>query len=173
MKVQKQLHEQLECQRQLQLSLEAHARYITSLVEQEGLHHKWPQLAHWSQLTGPSGTTSSGAATTPISEGLLAGVPSLSRSIDAKVDGNGSCIKEETQASDASDYLPEVSGKCETTHGRLEKEQEQSSREKHDEGDKVLDEERTVVSSVLVKQEVTAAELEGCRSKNRNEEGEG
>lgn len=49
-----------QSQRQLQLSLEAHARYITSLVEQEGLHHKWPQLASWSQLTVQSGTSSGG-----------------------------------------------------------------------------------------------------------------
>eukprot|EP00803_Ostreobium_quekettii_P003006 evm.model.scf_3192.1 EVM.evm.TU.scf_3192.1 scf_3192:562-3225(-) len=51
MKVQKQLHEQLEAQRELQLSLEAHGRYITSLVQQEGLHHKYPQLAQWANLT--------------------------------------------------------------------------------------------------------------------------
>eukprot|EP00803_Ostreobium_quekettii_P010470 evm.model.scf_2133.1 EVM.evm.TU.scf_2133.1 scf_2133:20445-23484(+) len=50
-KVQKQLHEQLESQRELQLSLEAHARYINSLVQQEGLHHKYPQLAQWTNLT--------------------------------------------------------------------------------------------------------------------------
>ncbi|KAL6761618.1 hypothetical protein V8C86DRAFT_1785296, partial [Haematococcus lacustris] len=37
MELQKKLHEQLESQRQLQLSLEAHGRYIASLMEQEGL----------------------------------------------------------------------------------------------------------------------------------------
>ncbi|GMH32578.1 hypothetical protein BSKO_00412 [Bryopsis sp. KO-2023] len=107
MKVQKQLHEQLECQRQLQLSLEAHARYITSLVEQEGLHHKWPQLASWSQLTGPGGAASSGNATASPSGSLLAPVPLMSRSLE----GNGVACKEETHASDASDYLHGVSAR--------------------------------------------------------------
>lgn len=36
MEMQKRLHDQLETQRQLQLSLEAHGRYITSLLEKEG-----------------------------------------------------------------------------------------------------------------------------------------
>ncbi|KAL3156641.1 hypothetical protein ABBQ38_000924 [Trebouxia sp. C0009 RCD-2024] len=45
MEMQKKLHEQLESQRQLQLSLEAHGRYITSLIEREGLQHRLlPQL---------------------------------------------------------------------------------------------------------------------------------
>lgn len=45
MEMQKKLHEQLESQRQLQLSLEAHGRYITSLIEREGLQHSlMPQL---------------------------------------------------------------------------------------------------------------------------------
>jgi len=37
MELQKKLHEQLESQRQLQLSLEAHGRYIVTLMEQEGI----------------------------------------------------------------------------------------------------------------------------------------
>lgn len=45
MEMQKKLHEQLESQRQLQLSLEAHGRYITSLIEREGLQHRLlPQM---------------------------------------------------------------------------------------------------------------------------------
>ncbi|KAG2491796.1 hypothetical protein HYH03_009956 [Edaphochlamys debaryana] len=45
MELQKKLHEQLETQRQLQLSLEAHGRYIASLMEQEGLTSRLPQLS--------------------------------------------------------------------------------------------------------------------------------
>ncbi|KAK9846331.1 hypothetical protein WJX81_001692 [Elliptochloris bilobata] len=37
MEMQKKLHEQLESQRQLQLTLEAHGRYITSLIQRQGL----------------------------------------------------------------------------------------------------------------------------------------
>ena len=35
----------LQSQRKLQLSLEAHGRYITSLIEQEGLKNKLPTMA--------------------------------------------------------------------------------------------------------------------------------
>ena len=35
----------LQSQRKLQLSLEAHGRYITSLIEQEGLKDKLPAMA--------------------------------------------------------------------------------------------------------------------------------
>ena len=39
------MHAWLQSQRQLQLSLEAHGRYITSLIEREGLQHRLlPQL---------------------------------------------------------------------------------------------------------------------------------
>ena len=39
------VHARLQSQRQLQLSLEAHGRYITSLIEREGLQHSlMPQL---------------------------------------------------------------------------------------------------------------------------------
>lgn len=42
----------MQSQRQLQLSLEAHGRYITSLIESEGLHHRLlPQLV---AAAGPS-----------------------------------------------------------------------------------------------------------------------
>lgn len=51
MKVQKQLHEQLASQRQLQLSLEAHARYISSLAKEEGLYDKYPHLKDWSNIS--------------------------------------------------------------------------------------------------------------------------
>ncbi|GIL65169.1 hypothetical protein Vafri_18966 [Volvox africanus] len=46
MELQKKLHEQLETQRQLQLSLEAHGRYIASLMEQEGLTGKLSELSN-------------------------------------------------------------------------------------------------------------------------------
>ncbi|GIM10979.1 hypothetical protein Vretimale_14549 [Volvox reticuliferus] len=51
MELQKKLHEQLETQRQLQLSLEAHGRYIASLMEQEGLTGKLSELSS-SPLSG-------------------------------------------------------------------------------------------------------------------------
>lgn len=52
----------MQSQRQLQLSLEAQARYIASLVEQEGLHHNLSQLTSKSQpdretSTSPTGTS--------------------------------------------------------------------------------------------------------------------
>ncbi|KAK9811053.1 hypothetical protein WJX73_009444 [Symbiochloris irregularis] len=47
MDMQRRLHDQLESQRQLQLSLEAHGRYISSLIEQDraGLHSKLSPVA--------------------------------------------------------------------------------------------------------------------------------
>jgi len=58
MELQKKLHEQLETQRQLQLSLEAHGRYIVSLMEQEGITAKGaegmaPRLQELQGLVGP------------------------------------------------------------------------------------------------------------------------
>lgn len=44
MRAQKQLQDQLESQRKLQQCLDAHARYISSLVKQEGLDEKYPEL---------------------------------------------------------------------------------------------------------------------------------
>lgn len=44
MDMQKKLHEQLEAQRQLQLSLEQHGRYISNLLEKSGL--KPPSMIH-------------------------------------------------------------------------------------------------------------------------------
>lgn len=44
MRAQKQLQDQLESQRKLQQCLDAHARYISSLVRQEGLDEKYPEL---------------------------------------------------------------------------------------------------------------------------------
>ncbi|MEW5298777.1 MAG: hypothetical protein WDW36_001860 [Sanguina aurantia] len=43
MDLQKKLHEQLESQRHLQMSLEAHGRYIASLMEQEGISEERAQ----------------------------------------------------------------------------------------------------------------------------------
>ncbi len=45
MELQKKLHEQLESQRQLQLSLDAHGKYISSLIERQGLHSRLPDIA--------------------------------------------------------------------------------------------------------------------------------
>ncbi|GBF97892.1 hypothetical protein Rsub_10247 [Raphidocelis subcapitata] len=45
MDLQRRLHDQLEAQRALQLSLEAHGRYIARLMEQEGLGHRLQDLA--------------------------------------------------------------------------------------------------------------------------------
>mmetsp|Transcript_19356 Transcript_19356/g.54143 ORF Transcript_19356/g.54143 Transcript_19356/m.54143 type:complete len:671 (-) Transcript_19356:378-2390(-) len=55
MEMQKKLHEQLESQRQLQLSLEAHGRYLATLIEQEARGGGSSQsLAQ--QLVGPMGS---------------------------------------------------------------------------------------------------------------------
>ncbi|GAX84919.1 hypothetical protein CEUSTIGMA_g12340.t1 [Chlamydomonas eustigma] len=62
MELQKKLHEQLETQRQLQLSLEAHGRYIASLMEQEVLASKQDgqQPSTEPSLGGGGGTTRGG-----------------------------------------------------------------------------------------------------------------
>ncbi|KAG2452748.1 hypothetical protein HYH02_002978 [Chlamydomonas schloesseri] len=54
MELQKKLHEQLETQRQLQLSLEAHGRYIASLMEQEGLTSRLPELSGGAPAAPPA-----------------------------------------------------------------------------------------------------------------------
>ncbi|PRW56722.1 PHR1-LIKE 1-like [Chlorella sorokiniana] len=59
MDMQKKLHEQLEAQRQLQLSLEAHSRYITSLLEGSDLKNRL------SSGQGGSAATSSAALDAP------------------------------------------------------------------------------------------------------------
>lgn len=62
------LHAWLQSQRQLQLSLEAHGRYITSLIEREGLQHRLlPQLV---AAAGPNL-----ARTVPALAALAASIP--------------------------------------------------------------------------------------------------
>lgn len=60
----------VQSQRELQLSLEAHARYINSLVKQEGLHHKYPLLATWpganQQAESTSMPFSAGCSSAPL-----------------------------------------------------------------------------------------------------------
>ncbi len=61
MEMQKKLHEQLAAQRSLQLSLEAHGRYITSLIAREGLEGRLPQktqAALEAALAPPPGSSS-------------------------------------------------------------------------------------------------------------------
>ena len=58
MELQKKLHDQLESQRQLQMSLEAHGRYIASLMEQEGLTQRLPSLHQQQQQQAPARVSS-------------------------------------------------------------------------------------------------------------------
>ncbi|KXZ49820.1 hypothetical protein GPECTOR_19g271 [Gonium pectorale] len=73
MELQKKLHEQLESQRQLQLSLEAHGRYIAILMEQEGLTGKLTELSNPASGAGgggaDAGAGSAAAAAGPSSGG--------------------------------------------------------------------------------------------------------
>ncbi|KAF5832644.1 hypothetical protein DUNSADRAFT_11389 [Dunaliella salina] len=55
MEMQKKLHEQLESQRQLQLSLEAHGRYLATLIEQEARGGGSSQILA-QHLVGPMGS---------------------------------------------------------------------------------------------------------------------
>ena len=56
----------LQAQRQLQLSLEAHGRYITSLIQREGLEGRLPQQTQEALEAALATTPGQGSGESPV-----------------------------------------------------------------------------------------------------------